>query len=59
MRLVDAYLDGSESTEDPGRLESLQTLAQRAIARPAWLRALTQGTHRSLRERKSDSYPIG
>jgi hypothetical protein len=41
VRLVDAYLDGSESTEDPGRLESLQTLAQRAIAGPAWLRALT------------------
>jgi len=39
--LADAYLDGAERSEDPGRLESLQALAERAIARLAWLRALT------------------
>ena len=39
--LADAYLDGAESSDDPGRLESLQVLAERAIARLAWLRALT------------------
>jgi len=39
--LADAYLDGAESSNDPGRLESLQKLAERAIARLAWLRALT------------------
>ena len=39
--LADAYLEGAESSEDPGRLESLQSLAERAIARLAWLRALT------------------
>jgi rubrerythrin len=39
--LADAYLDGAESSGDPGRLESLQALAERAIARLAWLRALT------------------
>ncbi|MGZ5933745.1 MAG: ferritin-like domain-containing protein [Rhizomicrobium sp.] len=38
--LADAYLDGAESSDDPGRLESLQMLAERAIARLAWLRAL-------------------
>ena len=38
---ADAYLDGAESSDDPGRLESLQALAERAIARLAWLRALT------------------
>ncbi|MFG3593271.1 ferritin family protein [Bradyrhizobium sp. RDI18] len=39
--LADAYLDGAERSEEPGRLESLQQLAERAIARLAWLRALT------------------
>jgi rubrerythrin len=39
--LADAYLDGAESSQDPDRLESLQALAERAIARLAWLRALT------------------
>ena len=39
--LADAYLEGAESSDDPGRLESLQALAERAIARLAWLRALT------------------
>jgi rubrerythrin len=39
--LVDVYLEGAERSEDPGRLESLQELAERAIARLAWLRALT------------------
>ena len=39
--LADAYLDGAERTEVPGSLESLQQLAERAIARLAWLRALT------------------
>jgi len=38
--LADAYLDGAESSDDPDRLEALQALAQRAIARLAWLRAL-------------------
>jgi rubrerythrin len=39
--LADVYLEGAERSEDPGRLESLQALAERAIARLAWLRALT------------------
>ena len=39
--LADAYLEGAESADDPDRLEFLQTLAERAIARLAWLRALT------------------
>ena len=39
--LADAYLDGAENSNDPGRLKSLQKLAERAIARLAWLRALT------------------
>jgi rubrerythrin len=39
--LADAYLEGAENSDDPGRLEFLQALAQRAIARLAWLRALT------------------
>jgi len=29
--LVDVYLEGAERSEDPGRLESLQELAERAI----------------------------
>ncbi len=40
--LADAYLDGAENSDDPGRLEILQTLAERAIARLAWLRVLPQ-----------------
>jgi rubrerythrin len=40
--LADAYLDGAEASNDPERLASLQTLAERAIARLAWIRALTQ-----------------
>jgi rubrerythrin len=38
--LTDAYLDGAERSEDPARLELLQMLAERAIARLAWLRSL-------------------
>jgi hypothetical protein len=36
--LVDAYLEGAESSDDPGRLEFPQALAGRAIARLAGLR---------------------
>lgn len=39
--LADAYLEGAENPVDPGRLESMQALAGYAIARLAWLRALT------------------
>jgi hypothetical protein len=39
--LADAYLEGAETARDPARLESLQKLAGRAIARLAWLRSLT------------------
>jgi rubrerythrin len=39
--LADAYLDGAEGAGDAVRLESLQSLAQRAIARLAWLRSLS------------------
>ena len=39
--LADAYLEGAENSVDPGRLESMQALAGYAIARLAWLRALT------------------
>ncbi|MGY3603980.1 MULTISPECIES: ferritin-like domain-containing protein [unclassified Bradyrhizobium] len=38
--LSDAYLDGAERSDDPARLELLQMLAERAIARLAWLRSL-------------------
>ena len=38
--LVDAYLESAEGATDPTRLEELQRLAQRAIARLAWLRSL-------------------
>ena len=38
--LTDAYLEGAERAPDPARLESLQALGERAIARLAWLRAL-------------------
>jgi hypothetical protein len=38
--LTDAYLDGAERSDDPTRLKLLQMLAERAIARLAWLRSL-------------------
>jgi rubrerythrin len=38
--LVDAYLESAEGAGDPNRLEELQRLAERAIARLAWLRTL-------------------
>lgn len=38
--LTDAYLEGAERSGDPARLESLQALAECAIARLAWLRSL-------------------
>ena len=38
--LVEAYLEGAEVTRKPGELHRLQDLAQRSIARLAWLRAL-------------------
>jgi rubrerythrin len=39
--LTDAYLEGAERVTDPARLESLQKLAARAIARLAWIRSLS------------------
>lgn len=45
--LTDAYLDGAERSDDPARLESLQMLAERAIARLAWLRSLAPATRSS------------
>lgn len=39
--LTDAYLEGAEASADPARLENLQTLAGRSIARLAWLRSLS------------------
>ncbi len=38
--LTDAYLDGAERATDPARLQLLQALGERAIARLAWLRSL-------------------
>jgi rubrerythrin len=38
--LADAYLNGAEGAPDAARLETLQSLAERAIARLAWLRSL-------------------
>lgn len=38
--LVDAYLDGAERSDDQTRVEALQGLAEKAIARLAWLRSL-------------------
>ncbi|WP_448043492.1 ferritin-like domain-containing protein [Bradyrhizobium liaoningense] len=38
--LVDGYLDGAERSSDAAHLERLQQLAERAIARLAWLRSL-------------------
>jgi rubrerythrin len=39
--LADAYLEGAERVADHTRLEILQKLAERAIARLAWMRSLT------------------
>ena len=39
--LADAYLDSAEGSDDEGRVQALQRLAERAIARLAWLRSLT------------------
>jgi rubrerythrin len=41
--LVDAYLEGAENSEDETRVEALQELAAKAIARLAWLRSLAVG----------------
>jgi hypothetical protein len=38
--LVDAYLESAETAGEPARLDKLQGLAGRAIARLAWLRSL-------------------
>jgi hypothetical protein len=38
--LVDAYLEAAELSQDPQRLELLQSLAGQAIARLAWVRSL-------------------
>lgn len=38
--LVDGYLEAAERTDDPARMEVLQTLAENAIVRLAWLRSL-------------------
>ena len=40
--LADAYLESAEAARDPAGLDSLQKLAERAIARLAWLRTLTK-----------------
>lgn len=39
--LADGYLEGAERSNDPARMLVLQTLAERAISRLAWLRSLT------------------
>ena len=39
--LVDAYLESAESSDDQTRVVLLQGLAEKAIARLAWLRSLT------------------
>lgn len=41
--LVDGYLDGAERSSDAAHLDSLQDLAEQAIARLAWLRSLSAG----------------
>jgi len=41
--LVDAYLEGAENSDDETRVEVLQELAAKAIARLAWLRSLAVG----------------
>jgi hypothetical protein len=40
--LTEGYLEGAERSDNPERLESLQWLAERAIARLAWLRSLAR-----------------
>jgi len=40
--LTEGYLEGAERSDTPERLESLQWLAERAIARLAWLRSLAR-----------------
>jgi rubrerythrin len=42
--LTDAYLEGAERADDPAHLALLQMLAERAIARLAWLRSLAPVT---------------
>ena len=39
--LADAYLESAESSDDQTQVVLLQGLAERAIARLAWLRSLT------------------
>lgn len=39
--LADGYLEGAERSNDPARMLVLQTLAEKAISRLAWLRSLT------------------
>jgi hypothetical protein len=41
--LIEAYLEGADVTRKPGELHRLRDLAQRSIARLAWLRALRNG----------------
>jgi rubrerythrin len=41
--LTDAYLEGAENSENETRVEALQELAAKAIARLAWLRSLAAG----------------
>lgn len=41
--LADAYLEGAENSDDQNRVEALQELAAKAIARLAWLRSLVAG----------------
>ena len=40
--LTEGYLEAAERSDNPERLESLQWLAERAIARLAWLRSLAR-----------------
>ncbi|WP_407178589.1 ferritin-like domain-containing protein [Bradyrhizobium sp. STM 3562] len=42
--LADAYLERTERARDPAQLDSMQSLAARAIARLAWLRSLDRET---------------
>ncbi|WP_298252913.1 ferritin family protein [Bradyrhizobium sp.] len=41
--LADAYLEGAEASNDETRVDALQELAAKAIARLAWLRSLAAG----------------
>ena len=38
--LVEGYLEGAERSDEAGRVEILQKLAEKAISRLAWLRSL-------------------